>query len=205
MPRWLLGDLNKLDPDRAMPTKDAPVVWVCGPCNGWMNEKFEQRTMRIIRSLMLGEERTLEARHQKRLASWSTKTLMMSTILVNPGLQYLSTPELSYFRARHGKPLPNSRLYLGQVGPAVVSPNPDDTLVPPDGEQFNMVGTMIGNMACFMYITHDGRWPAFLEHEWFRTFLQPIHPSSGPFVLPLTYIMDRALLAEISSLHLGPD
>ena len=205
VPQWLLGDLNQLDPDRAMPTKDGPVVLVCGPCNGWMNEKFEQRTMRIIRALMLGEERTLEASQQKRLASWSTKTLMMSTILGNPGLQYQSTSEFSYFLATHGKPLPNSRLYLGQVGPAVVRPYHDDTLIPPDGEHFNALGTTVVNIACFMYITDDGRWPAFLGHDWFRTFLRPIHPSSGPFEWPLPYIMDRALLADMSSLHLGPD
>ena len=180
IPRWLLRDLNKLDPKLVMPTRDGPVVWVCGPCNRWMNEKFEQRTMRIIRALMLSEEGTLEASNQKRLASWSTKTLMMSTILGNPGLQYQSTPAFSYFLATRGKPLPNSRLYLGQVGPALVRPSHDDTLEPPDGEHFNALGTMIVNMACFMYVTHDGQRQRFWNMSGFEPFFGP---STRPAVV----------------------
>lgn len=126
LPAWISAELPGSGPfrfaqqDKTWLSKDAGkiVKAVCRGCNhGWMSD-LEQKAKPLLAPAIRGERVTFSLPEQTTIATWTTKTVLMSELgRIEGPSEFLSRPEHRHL-FRHKEPAPGTYVWMaGYQGP----------------------------------------------------------------------------------------
>ena len=169
-----------------------------------MNKVFEMPTRPILEALVARDQLMVSKTRQKKLSAWIFKTLTMSALVAYPQFADVPNAAIARLRQTSGRPFANARLWIGQHGEAAVYPEgvPEQQSKPEmwsDGDLPHSNGLLLPNLYIVMWVSQDGRWPAFMEHPWWGTFIRQVFPFERAFEWPLNSQMDAEIIATITT------
>lgn len=75
-PKWSIRYLDEIGLGRP----PAAILWICNPCNNWLNSNFENPARDLLKPLMAGSPVELSIDEQIIVARWLAKTLLLRAL-----------------------------------------------------------------------------------------------------------------------------